>query len=49
MNLPILRSIYASLYYSIQDIENAAGGPTTDKVDLLMSRMRLPQLVVTWY
>ena len=49
MNLPILRSIDASLDYSVQDIENTAGGPTTDKVNLLMGKMRLPQLVVTWY
>jgi Cys-Gly metallodipeptidase DUG1 len=41
------RSIYASLDYTHQDIESAAGGQvalTTDKVDLLMGRMRYPSL-----
>ncbi|EDR10617.1 glutamate carboxypeptidase [Laccaria bicolor S238N-H82] len=41
------REIYESLDYSYKDIESAAGGPvalTTDKVDLLMGRMRYPSL-----
>jgi len=43
------RAIYAALDYSISDVEAAAGGPialSSDKVSVLMGRMRLPSLSI---
>lgn len=41
------REIYRSLDYSVQDVEEAAGGAialSSDKVEVLMGRMRSPSL-----
>lgn len=41
------RKIYADLHYSIQDVQEAAGGDialSSDKVKVLMGRMREPSL-----
>lgn len=41
------RSIYKALDYSIEDVQSAAGGRialSSDKVDVLMGRMRNPSL-----
>jgi Cys-Gly metallodipeptidase DUG1 len=43
------RALYAALDYSISDVEEAAGGPialSSDKVDVLMGRMRSPSLSI---
>jgi len=43
------RKIYANLNYSIQDLEKATGGEivlSTDKVHVLMGRMREPSLSI---
>ena len=44
---PLPRAIYKALDYSIADVQSAAGGEvalSSDKVDVLMGRMRNPSL-----